>query len=1728
MRSHIPASKQTAKDNAPLQRKPDLKVGEQDDVYEREADRTADTIMQGSVRGPGLSLTKVNISPPLQREGGPKKKSEEDKYLEAATKLGEAFLETGPGKEIKQKAEKLGDAFISTLPGKIITGSAITGAVAALAATHSELPIGIPEIPLDMIKPGLKLKLTYEGPVDKPTKVMATFSIPLGAPQKDPKPAKSKSERFRAETARMAREQHEFRESLKTPQQRADDQAMINAWVLSRQSTPGDPLLLGIGGGLPLPLAPYASEFKITGEQPKSADPEKKKKKETAVQRKANNGARQGGTPAIVNEVLESSGQPLEPSAREFMESRFGHDFRQVRVHTDERAARSAGAINASAYTAGNRIVFASGRYSPATQEGRRLLAHELTHVLQQGGPGTTRQTPVLRRKSNSPALALTPAQALKATLRGDDDSVRELTKSPLWGAVKLTPEQAALLLIQLLDGATLDDDEIAGLEVMKKTLAQGILDDSLTSLGRKSYFNQLLDDYHQIEYVWLLELLSVNISKLNVKALFLDAFIAMYWVKENEEKAIVVLLERTVPADQFSLLTAKGRQQKLRDAIDTNILTIRYEDIAGKVNELSQAELAARLKIFFTAVSEDKAATRNRTPEEVNRLLIAATSDLSGELAEYRTRLDKALKSPKPDADAISEINKEFELRLKSLVSDKKVEFGYELKYGVEFNRFLNNARSQSWTPADLKEFDKILGKIPPEILRANPRFQKFRRASDHPSKAGSTGYPGTRINIFGSLSLSTTVHELGHVISYDDGRRMQKEFNKEFKWQILSVADLTRLIPGQEDREKLMDKLDEDREKKRKSKRHRHAYGSHYYRYDRKSNDNSYLRHPKDACFISKYAATGRREDFAEAFETYFLDPVKLFKKCPKKYRFMRQKVFTGYLFGKLSARTLADFDRETADRIKKLGLKGKLLPEFRDRFLAKLRKELEKKLRTTGKSLEKKSLEGEPSDEMKRIPLTGLEAQLSAKPYWKRLTELFKLPKQVVKPWKTVGKEAEKFKADAPKKYSDAADIIGSLLPHEFQQDILTAMRPHAEPAIAGRSVNLKKWSQTLEDLVKKYQRAFKEAKSYLPDYKQLKDTQFEIEFTIGFSDEEKEVAGPTAWKFLKKVPKTHPGRKAFKAYIYKRRYELENELKQLRVKMLQQIKEGTPHKKSRLTTFGSLVKSYEQDIRKYVKKNGLKPKKGKKKSAVQRKAADGGARAVGAPDIVAEVLESNGRALESPVRNSMESSFGHDFSRVRIHTDARAVKSAQAVHAAAYTVGENIVFGAGRYSPYSHGGRRLLAHELTHVIQQQGTERISSGIPASSQNDSAEHEAEKLGEAAVQGDHFLQPIKSRPVTLMRQPNDLQSIPLSEQRAIQFSTMSVTVPSERIDAFFKLMPSGNPGETRSVGATNSFSANVPAALHTGLASVSAWIQGDTNALPLNSVIEVDLDLSNYGGSKSTYRFSYFSHSKGKGKNKITSNIMLIELIGNVISAPAGQTAPAKDFKVGSSSFSLAGKWSDDHYAVLRQALSLLPNKALTDAAGVTFRKIGGTSSSGEAGEYDQTSDTISLYSNAFPASSTRIGQRSSGVRNVLHEVGHALDMRVLEQAWKNFNTAGQSASARRKLLNQRSPSRSRFVRDSSSGNFTVEQDMSDDSGDFRKAAKKDLVRQETGKRVTSSGTTATLKGGITSYSDTDYQELFAEAFALYVSAPETLRQLRPKMYGYFETRYPRAATP
>ena len=115
----------------------------------------------------------------------------------------------------------------------------------------------------------------------------------------------------------------------------------------------------------------------------------------------------------------------------------------------------------------------------------------------------------------------------------------------------------------------------------------------------------------------------------------------------------------------------------------------------------------------------------------------------------------------------------------------------------------------------------------------------------------------------------------------------------------------------------------------------------------------------------------------------------------------------------------------------------------------------------------------------------------------------------------------------------------------------------------------------------------------------------------------------------------------------------------------------------------------------------------------------------------PPIVHEVLRSPGQPLDLTTRISMESRFGHDFRRVRVHVDSKAAESAAAVNARAYTVGFDIAFGAGQYTPASAKGTKLLAHELVHVLQQDNHAH-SGGLTVSQPTDAHEQEADRIAD------------------------------------------------------------------------------------------------------------------------------------------------------------------------------------------------------------------------------------------------------------------------------------------------------------------------------------------------------------------------------------------------------------
>lgn len=159
----------------------------------------------------------------------------------------------------------------------------------------------------------------------------------------------------------------------------------------------------------------------------------------TAVQRKEASGAPPLVIPQSPSELHSAlgGGQPLAGASRAFMESRLGHDFGDVRIHSDARAAESARRLQARAFTMGRDVVFAAGQFSPHTTDGRRLLAHELTHVVQQGTAGEGNAPPHLQRLGD-PKEAPKGMRCPIATTSATEPVVADVLFS--LGSARLTP----------------------------------------------------------------------------------------------------------------------------------------------------------------------------------------------------------------------------------------------------------------------------------------------------------------------------------------------------------------------------------------------------------------------------------------------------------------------------------------------------------------------------------------------------------------------------------------------------------------------------------------------------------------------------------------------------------------------------------------------------------------------------------------------------------------------------------------------------------------------------------------------------------------------------------------------------------------------------------------------------------------------------------------------------------------------------------------------------------------------------------------------------------------------------------------------------------------------------------------------------------------------------------------------------------------------------------------
>ncbi len=172
------------------------------------------------------------------------------------------------------------------------------------------------------------------------------------------------------------------------------------------------------------------------------------------IQRYAGQGAvHEDAAPASVEHVLAGHGRPLEPALRGDMEQRFGRDFSEVRVHSDGAAEQSARDVNAIAYTAGHHIVFGSGQLTAGTHAGRHLIAHELTHVIQQTGAGGDASLGTPRNSLSGKAFVQRSPQAYVEAMNKEPEPDYGEAAKHLNGE---SPRYIRIILNVNLNGATL------------------------------------------------------------------------------------------------------------------------------------------------------------------------------------------------------------------------------------------------------------------------------------------------------------------------------------------------------------------------------------------------------------------------------------------------------------------------------------------------------------------------------------------------------------------------------------------------------------------------------------------------------------------------------------------------------------------------------------------------------------------------------------------------------------------------------------------------------------------------------------------------------------------------------------------------------------------------------------------------------------------------------------------------------------------------------------------------------------------------------------------------------------------------------------------------------------------------------------------------------------------------------------------------------------------------
>jgi hypothetical protein len=354
---------------------------------------------------------------------------------------------------------------------------------------------------------------------------------------------------------------------------------------------------------------------------------------------------------------LHNSGAPFPQQARNYFEPRFGYDFSKVRIHTDTAAAQSARSINALAYTTSNNIVFNSGQYDPRTNAGKKLLGHELTHVIQQRQGKTIQRAPAPPKVANwwdDKSIGMAPlkkfwddihlffpkdGRKFSGTSKGNvtdidtDDTNVAIVGKAYWDEADPMKRKAMLVpLIEKVDNnrykqARIDNEDLtndkitAKLKALAGTEQQSYLK-KLTDMGKFVKNDQVIayingDDKGKTEIVR-----SANETLLD-------------WKFDQNRLTDADLNDPKTNTRLRGLSTA----DKLKKETDTNDLSAKTGEKTGKLQEFLHAQTQTSTPVPDKAVVDSAGGFKMSFPN-VDVIVLPDTSGGSGNATSFKTNL--------------------------------------------------------------------------------------------------------------------------------------------------------------------------------------------------------------------------------------------------------------------------------------------------------------------------------------------------------------------------------------------------------------------------------------------------------------------------------------------------------------------------------------------------------------------------------------------------------------------------------------------------------------------------------------------------------------------------------------------------------------------------------------------------------------------------------------------------------------------------------------------------------------------------------------------------------------------------------------------------------------------------------------------------------------------------------------------------------------------------------